>query len=214
MHEEGFDIRGILGLLRRQFRLILITFVLIVAVAGGAMLVIRPVYTASTLILVDPSRKDLLDPDAQIQNPSADGARVESEVELVRSETTLIRAIEELNLIEDPEFGVRLGFRDTLLAFLRIAEPTLPTGEAALQDVISRLRDALTVQRRGLTYLISVQVRSFDPRRAAVIAKLPAHLREAAYRSERLTADGAGNHGHWRERSSDDLQLLGRGLGH
>lgn len=165
-----FDLHSVLGVLRRQLRLILLTVLLVVAVAGGAILVMKPVYSASTLILVDPSRKNLLEPEMQVQSGASDSARVESEVELVKSETTLLRAIAAANLVEDPEFGVRLGFRETLLAFLRIAQPRLPTGAAALQDVLANLRDAVSVQRRGSTYLIAVQVRSVSPARAALLA--------------------------------------------
>jgi succinoglycan biosynthesis transport protein ExoP len=70
---------------------------------------------------------------------------------------------------------VRLGFRDILVSFLRIGQPVLPTGDAALQDVLSNVRDAISVQRRGLTYLISVQARSLDPQKAADLANEVAH---------------------------------------
>jgi succinoglycan biosynthesis transport protein ExoP len=172
---DELDLRSALGLLRRQFRLILVTVFLVLAVAGAAIVVMKPLYTATALILVDPSRKNLLDPDIQTQSGSSDGARVESEVELVKSETTLLRAIDELDLIADAEFGVRLGFRDILVSFLRIGQPVLPTGDAALQDVLSNVRDAISVQRRGLTYLISVQARSLDPQKAADLANEVAH---------------------------------------
>lgn len=184
VEEEEFDLRGVLGLLRRRIRLIVVTIVLVLAVTGGVMLTLKPVYTASTLILVDPSRKDLLDPEAQMQGSSSDSARVESEVELVKSETTLLRVIEELNLVTDPEFGVSLGLRDRLLAFLRIAEPKLPTGAEALQDVLQGVREAVSAQRRGLTYLIAVQARSLDPARAARLANAVA----GAYIREQLEA--------------------------
>src|SRR5690606_23212552 len=139
MDDQEFDLRSIMGLLRRQARLIIATVVLIVAVAGGAILTLKPVYTAATLVLVDPSRKDLLNPDAQSTSSSSDSARVESEVELVKSQTTLLRAIRDNDLLEDPEFGVSIGLRDRILSFLRLAQPVLPTGEAALQGVILKL---------------------------------------------------------------------------
>lgn len=181
---DALDLRSVLGLLKRRVRLILVTILLVMAVTTAVMLTLKPVYTASTLILVDPSRKDLLDPEAQFQGLSSDNARVESEVELVKSETTLLRVIADLNLISDPEFGVSLGLRDRLLAFLRIAEPQLPTGAAALQDVLKKVRDAVSAQRRGLTYLIAVQARSLDPTRAASLANAVAE----AYIREQLEA--------------------------
>jgi succinoglycan biosynthesis transport protein ExoP len=182
MQDQEFDVRRVIGLLRRQFRLILTTLVLALAVAGVAVFVLKPVYTAATLVMVDPSRKDLLDPESQSTGLSSESARVESEVELARSETTILRVIDENGLINDPEFGVRLGLRDTVLAYLRITNPTVPTGEDAVRDVMGRLKGALTIQRRGLTYLISIQVRSGSPARAAMLANAVAD----AYIAEQL----------------------------
>jgi capsular exopolysaccharide synthesis family protein len=45
-----------------------------------------------------------------------------------------------------------------------------PQGEVALQSALSRLKDAVTVHRRGLTYVISVGARSHDPQKAAQLA--------------------------------------------
>ena len=77
-----------------------------------------------------------------------------------------------LNLFDDAEFGLQLGLRDTLLAFFRIAEPELPTGEEALGAVLGKLRDAISVQRRGLTFLIAISARSGRPEFAAQIANV------------------------------------------
>lgn len=184
MEDQEFDLRSILGLLRRQFRLILVTVILVVAGAAVAVFALKPVYTASTLVLVDPSRKNLLDPEAQFTGGASDSARVDSEVELVKSETVLLRVVKDAGLLDDPEFGVKLGLRDTILAFLRIAQPTLPTGDEALQSVVGKLRDAITAQRRGLTYLISIQAKSLSPQNAARIANAVAEL----YIKEQLEA--------------------------
>ncbi|CAN7401137.1 Wzz/FepE/Etk N-terminal domain-containing protein [Devosia sp. LjRoot16] len=184
MNDQGFDLRSILGLLRRQARLIAITVLAVLVVATAAVFTMKPIYTASTLVLVDPSRKDLLDPNAQMGGGSGESARVDSEVELAKSEATLLQTIEDENLIDDPEFGVRLGFRDTVLSFFRIAEATLPTGDEALQSVMAKLRESVTVQRRGLTFMLAIQARSPNPATAARIANAVA----AAYIKVQLAA--------------------------
>jgi capsular exopolysaccharide synthesis family protein len=96
--------------------------------------------------------------------------RVDSEVELVKSETVLLAVAKQLDLANDSEFGPKLGLRDTLMAMLRIAEPSRPTGDAALKLIIGNLRDAVSVSRRGLTFLIAVEARSSRPEFAAEIA--------------------------------------------
>jgi polysaccharide biosynthesis transport protein len=170
MNETEIDLRGVIGLLRRQLRLIIGTVVVVIALAAIVIFSLTPVYTASTLVLVDPSRKNLLDPAAEMVGASSENARVESEVEILRSDAVLLEVIRANNLISDPEFGVRLGLMQSVLAFLRMDDGTVPAGNDALQAVISNLRRAVTVQRRGLTYLLSIQASSRDRDKAALLA--------------------------------------------
>lgn len=170
MEEQEIDIRGILNLLRRRLSLILATLVVCLGIAAIAVFALTPIFSASTLVLVDTSRNALIDPDTQVSSASSENARVDSEVEILRSETVLLDVIEREGLLSDDEFGVRLGLRDRVLAFLRLGDADLPQGEAAVQSVLNRLKNAVSVQRRGLTYLISVQARSEDPQKAAQLA--------------------------------------------
>ncbi|WP_375450524.1 GumC family protein [uncultured Devosia sp.] len=170
MDEPDIDLRAIFGLLYRQLHLILITLAVVIGVAVLVSFVLKPVYTASALVMVDPSRKDLLDPASQYGSASSDNARVDSEVELVRSDNVLLKVIQAQNLLTDPAFGVSLGTRDRIMAFLHLGDGALPTGEEALNSVLNTLRSAISVERRGLTYLILVQARSGDRAKAAQIA--------------------------------------------
>lgn len=184
MDGDVIDLRSILGLLRRRIWLIVLVMLLALGAAGLALLVLKPVYTATALVLVDPSKKNLLDPDNQLGSSSTDSLRVDSEVELVKSETVLLAVAQELKLANDPEFGLKLGMRDMLLAFFRIAEPTLPSGEQALKTIVDNLRSSVSVQRKGLTYLISVNAQSGRPGFAADIANAVAR----AYIKQQLDA--------------------------
>jgi len=65
---------------------------------------------------------------------------------------------------------VKLGWRDQLLSFLRIKDAALPSGSAALQSVLNKLRSAVSIKRKGLTYLISVSATSVSPTNAADLA--------------------------------------------
>lgn len=170
MDETEIDLRSIFGLLRRQIRLILISVIAVVAIAGFIAYSLTPVYSTSALIMVDPSRKNLLQPDLPLASSASDNARIDSEVEILRSDNILLKVIEAENLTSDANLGVSLSLRERILALLRIAEPTPPTGEEALNQALNNLRDAIAIQRRGLTYLISVQARSTDPAQAAHLA--------------------------------------------
>lgn len=170
MEADEIDLRRVFDLLRRRFWLIALVTCACIAIGGLSLLALKPIYTATALVLVDPSKKNLLDPETQFSGSSSDSQRVDSEVELVKSEPTLITVARTLNLASDPEFGLSLGIRDTLLAFFRIAEPQLPTGNEALAAIMGKFRDAVSVQRRGLTFLISIGAKSGRPEFAALIA--------------------------------------------
>lgn len=170
MDADALDLKNIFNLLRRRAGLILLVAALSLALAGVALLALKPVYTATALVLVDPSQKNLLERGEQAAGSSSDSLRVDSEVELVKSETTLLAVVEELGLAADPEFGIRLGPYETALAALRIADPRMPSGRDALRQVIGHLRDSVVVQRRGFTFLIAVSARSQRPDFAAEIA--------------------------------------------
>ncbi len=181
--QTSIDLRGIFGLLRRHFRLILVTVVTIVAIVGFVSFSLQPIYSSSALILVDPSRKNLLDGDSAAASSSGDSARIDSEVEILRSDNVLLKVIESENLLADRGF-VQLPLTSRLLAFLRLAPPQLPSAEQALGEALTTLRRAVTVQRRGLTYLISVEARSPSPDQAARLANAVAN----AYIGEQLAS--------------------------
>jgi len=171
MEESEIDIRGILGLLRRRLVLIIATTVVVVGAATAIAFTLTPLYSASALVMVDPSRKNILDDSiASGTSSAADNARIDSEVELARSDNVLLKVIQKERLVADDEFGVSIGLRARLLSFLGVPVPDLPTGDEALNQVLSNLRNAVSVQRRGLTYLISLQVRSESNEKAANLA--------------------------------------------
>lgn len=184
METAEIDLHGLFGLLRRQRRLVAAVVVAVLVVAAAIAYMLPPVYSASALILVDPSHKNLLDPETRPASSGADSARIDSEVELARSDNVLLHLIERENLLADPEFGVSAGPVARLLGFMGLASAAPPAGAEALERSLSRLRQATTVQRRGLTYLLSIQVRSATPETAARLANAMAET----YISSQLAA--------------------------
>jgi capsular exopolysaccharide synthesis family protein len=170
MDDSEIDIRGILGFLRRRLRLIALTFVVVVGAAGIVAFTLTPIYSAAALILVDPSRKNLLQPETQTSAASADNARVDSEVEILRSDSVLLKVIAAQDLISSEEFGDSVDWRTRLMNLLRLGQARQPGEADTLNATLDRLRDAVSVQRRGATYLIAVQARAEEPETAARLA--------------------------------------------
>ena len=138
MEESEIDLRAIFGLLRRRIKLILVTVVVIVGMALLYAFSLTPTFTSSALLLVNTRAVELLDPTAPSGNLSSDNARVDSEVEIMKSDNILLDVIAQKRLVSSKEFGVKLDWRDQLMSYLRIKDAKLPSGEAALQSEIGR----------------------------------------------------------------------------
>jgi capsular exopolysaccharide synthesis family protein len=166
MENDEIDLKGIFGLLRRQFKLLIYTVILVSGLAVAYLFSITPIYSASALIFVNPKQQNLLNPET-LYGGSSDNARLDSEVEILKSDAVALLVLEQESLISDPEFGLTLSLKDKALRALGFAPSEDKTGEGVLKQLVERFKSAVTVSRKGSTYLISVAVSSEDPSRAA-----------------------------------------------
>lgn len=191
MTQETLDLKAVVSLLRRQLRLILATVLLALALAVGYLMVVKPVYTATALVMVDPAQKSLLYAEETPLSVSGENARVESEVEILRSPAVGLAVVKDQNLVADPEFGPRLSLGDKLRQALGFEQGAQLSGAALLKGVLDRFTEATTIRRKGLTHVIAVSVNSTDPERAAVLTNA---LSEAYIRAQ-LDAKVSGSIG-------------------
>lgn len=169
--DQEIDLKSIIGLLRRQFWLIVSVVVFTVSIAAGALYTLTPKYTATTKLLVDLSNKDLLQPDERMNVSVSDAnARVESEVSILKSDNVYLEVIKRENLLADAEFGVRPGRLDWIKTYLNMQPSAPKSGEDLLGETVDRFQNAATVRREGLTYIIGISVTSSDPAKAARLA--------------------------------------------
>ncbi|HZH10325.1 MAG TPA: hypothetical protein VEZ24_08140 [Microvirga sp.] len=136
---------------------------------------------------MDQSSTRLLAPE----NPpplNADG-----EAELLKSENIALRVIDKLQLTADSEYNPKseepsriiTGIKEILSSLLNSwgLQPRLDEDPSSLQDIsgvqalppekaaaLQRLKQNITIRRRGLTDLLAVEAKSEEPRRAARIA--------------------------------------------
>jgi len=164
------DLRGLLGLLRRQLKMIAAVFLAVIGLAALSVFTTTPIYTATTLVMVDPSSKNALQSDDRLEGGAGANSRIDGEVVLAASDNVLLAVIDREGLLDDREFRPELGFTARVLSFLRLREPTLPTADEALRQTLNKLSSMVTVQRRGLTFLIAINARSEDPAKAARLA--------------------------------------------
>ncbi len=158
-------------ILRRQGRLIGLTTLLVMGAAALYLALATPLYTSEALILIDPTPKNLLNPeDSRSLTGTSENARLESEVQILRSDAVAVATMEAMGLMNDPEFGPRLTLLSRLRRAVGLGYGAPPEGEALFQATLARLKSATTVRRRDLTFVVSVGMTSESPARAAALA--------------------------------------------
>jgi len=168
--EQEIDVRAIAALLRRQVWLIGVCTLLLLTVSAAYLITAKPIYTATSLVLVDPNSKSLVYSDSATVSGASENARVDSEVEILRTPSVAIAVVRGQNLMSDPEFGPSIGIFEKLRVALGFAPSEDPSVDSLVQSALRRFSSAVEVRRRGITYLIGVSVRSESPNRAAELS--------------------------------------------
>lgn len=177
MYENEFDIRSTIGTLKRQAWAIIIALVVAVGIAATVAFSLDPVYRATTVVMVDTSNKNLLDPTVgSSSSASADNARMESEVSVVKSEANVEMVLRTAGLLDDPDFRPREGLRRQVLVMLGLATPPQYTAIEQQQAAAGILYGATSVERQGQTYLLSISANASTPDKAALIANTLAEV--------------------------------------
>jgi polysaccharide biosynthesis transport protein len=111
-------------------------------------------------------------------------ARLDSEVEILRANSMALAVVQAGQLIQSADFGARLGFVEKLglalgidLSASRLRQRFGLPGQdqeavALVNDTLTRLQEAVEIQRQGLSYLIGITLSASTAQTAADIANL------------------------------------------
>lgn len=181
---QTFDLHALIATFRRRLKLFLSIGLLVFITVLIVTLQATPRYTASAALMIDNRKEQVVESQAVLSGLPADTATVDTEVEILKSRQLAEQVVRTLNLESDAEFNARLGkpgFVGKLINGLKglftasapddvkrqITEASrLKTHEA----VVDRVRQGLTIQRVGLTYVMNVRYTSVSPAKAARIA--------------------------------------------
>lgn len=174
------DLAWLLSLPARRWKILVAVPLLTLLLAYLAIRIIPPVYESGVQILVfDPQQQDISVIAQQGgQARGYDGVAANTEIEVIRSQSMLLRVVRDLSLDKNPEFQLS-GLGSRLPAWLRPshymgASPTANPGETAddrLSIAASILRTKINVDRTPLSYILNVTARSRDPVLAKQIAE-------------------------------------------
>src|SRR6516162_7678415 len=201
--EELF--RMFTGFLYRQYPVIGVAFLLIMALAAVYLFTTPPSFTAFAKLMID-SRKAQPFQQQMVGDISPESWSVDSQVEVLQSENVALAVIKELHLTEDPEFvapddGLFSTIKGLMLNPSTIMGLVLnpfgssegqPSEFALTRAAIGRLQSHLNISRAGLTYVMNIGFRSHNPQRAAQVANTVAEAYindqlEAKYQTTRRT---------------------------
>jgi len=193
------------GFLYRQYPVIGVAFLLIMALAAVYLFTTPPSFTAFAKLMID-SRKVQPFQQQMVGDISPESWSVDSQVEVLQSENVALAVIKELHLTEDPEFvapddGLFSTIKGLVLNPSTIMGLVLnpfgssegqPSEFALNRAAIGRLQSHLIIGRAGLTYVINIGFRSHNPQRAAQVANAVAEAYivdqlEAKYQATRRT---------------------------
>lgn len=196
---------------RRKWHLIGVT-ALVCALTALFLLQLVPEYRSTALVMLDTRKAKVTNTTDVLTTGMLDIPAIQTEVEVIRSDSLLGRVVDKLHLDTDPEFGARRpsvvgsmiqqakSFVARYIPFQKTAGgPTSDVDAAKLRAIGVLTRNLLTTVR-GRSYVISISVDSSDPRKAKQIvdtiadfyivdqlqAKLDANKRATDFFNDRL----------------------------
>jgi len=166
-------ISGALGLIKRQYPVMIITLMLCIGLAGTYLVTATKRYTGTAVLMIDSRKMQGLQTQATTGGDSPiDSAMVDSQVEVLKSETIASSVIKDLHLLDSAEFmradGGLLARVSSLFSDLFPEEK--PSDRALMQEAIWKLQGGLTIKRVGLSYVIEIAYQATSPELAARIA--------------------------------------------
>jgi polysaccharide biosynthesis transport protein len=180
-------LQSILEFISRRYREIGIAAAITIALAAMYLLTATPSYTATASMLIDSNRIQLFQQQSVFNDLPMDEAAVESQVEVLKSENIALAVIKQLNLTQDSEFvGSNSGLIGTVFGLVTGSFLTkTPDSEFEItRQAVNTFESRLSIRRVGLTYVIEIGFRSYNPDRAAQIANAVAN----AYVDDQLEA--------------------------
>ena len=184
----------VMKVFQRQFYLIVIVVLLCCALGGVYILTTPKRYSSMAEMVIDSRKTQML----QQQNPMGveapvDFAMVDSQVEIMKSESIALAVVKDLRLKEKKEFIGGGGLMSAILDIFSFDDGDAPSDFVLTRAALSRFQSMLTIKRRLLSYVIEITYQSEDPALAAQIANAVAEAYivdslESKYQASRRAA--------------------------
>lgn len=128
----------------------------------------QPNFTASASIMIDTRKNQLMQSQQVIGDQQLDASGIESQVEILKSESVALSVIRDLKLVDDPELKSRGSLVGALLSVFRDDDATSDFQKE--RAAVEGFKRALQAKRVGLSYVIQIDFTSPSPTKSAEIA--------------------------------------------
>jgi polysaccharide biosynthesis transport protein len=179
-----------LGFLRRQYLVIIFTAVLALAASAIYLRITTPTYTGQVKVLFGNSKAQFVQQQSMFEEAPINSPQLETQLQILMSNTIAISVINQLKLAEDPDFKGSRRFLSSLWRIIRgrfvTLAPDQPAGsdERPLDRIVAAFENRLSATRIGLSNVIEISFNSSTAERAAEIANAVAN----AYITDKLNA--------------------------
>jgi polysaccharide biosynthesis transport protein len=184
-----------IAFLRRQYVVIFLTAALATAACVVYLRVTPPTYTAQVQVLLANSKAQFLQQQSLFADPAFDLNGIETQLQLVKSRAIAVAVINQLKLVDDPDFN---GSRPSLFSlWQRVRAWRSPPPKSLQSDppdqppegVVSAFQARLSASRVTFSFVIEISFNSSRATRAAEIANAVAN----AYIADQLNAKFEAN---------------------
>ena len=183
--EVEFSLRDYLRQLRRNWRILLGSVVVITGLSVLVLFQLTPKYKSSVVLVMEPPKQKVGGIESVYATGQLTLEALHSEKEIIRSRAVAAKVIERLKLDRDKEFNAALktekglfAWASGLLNFWKEEEVLSPEAKKELEQVrvIDALRRVLTVDAVPRSNLLEIAVSSPEPDKATKIANTVAEL--------------------------------------
>jgi exopolysaccharide transport family protein len=184
----GETVNFAIGILRRQYVVILLTTVLAMAACMVYLRIMPPTYTARVQVLLASPKAQFIQQQSLLAEPAFDLNQIETQLQILKSRAIAVAVINQLKLSDDSELS---GSGPWLRAWGSPPprdQQSDPTDQPS-EDVIAEFLSRLSAERAGISNVIDVSYNSSNPVRAADIANAIAR----AYIADQLNAKFEAN---------------------
>lgn len=191
--DDGIDVHRLLSMARRHAVIVVVCATVGLIAGVGYLLTARPLYTASTHILIEKNKVQSFENIYDLSGLGNDSSAVNSQVELLKSEKIGLSVIRDLKLLDHPEFAQASEsfFGETVSTLKTWLLATMGSDNESFRDhtntdasndievsseerrereILKELGDSLKIQRVARTYVLDIRYTSPNPGSAAAIA--------------------------------------------